>query len=133
MPAFLLTLILTLAMLLVIGVHTSTQRVFQVLAAAIVIFVASIILTPTAAGILTPAGPARTSNGYILRDDSGRALYSQEGMRSLQSAEAALGSVTYLCASLACASLLLLLYRFFAVGMDTARRPPIPFEEKRKK
>lgn len=133
MPAFLLTLVLTLAMLLVIGVHTSTQRVFQVLVATIVIFVASIMLAPTASSILTPAGPARSSNGQILRDDSGRVLYSQDNMRSFQSTEAALGSVTYLCASLACASLLLLLYRFFAVGMDTARRPPLPFEDKKKK
>ena len=133
MSAFLLTLAATLVMLLIVGVHTSTQRVVQVLITSIVLFVASIFFIPTVASIITPGGPARSSNGQVLQDDSGKALYTQDYMRSHQNAEAALGSITYLCASLAGSSFILLFYRFFAASMDTARRPPLPFEDKKKR
>ncbi len=120
-------------MLLIVGVHTSTRRVLHVLITAFIMFGAVTLFGPTVVAFLTPGGPARSADGQVLKDDAGKPLYTQDYLRSYQGTAAALGSVVYLCASLAGAALILLFYRFFAAGMDTARRPPLPFEDRNKR
>lgn len=133
MSALALTLILTLVMLVVIGVQESTTRVLRVLVASGVLLAGTYFFAPDLAAVLTPGGPSRASSSQPLRDDRGQAFYSQEYLLEYQGNHNALAAITYLSASMLAASVLLLFYRLFIAGVDTARHPPIPREKTARK
>ena len=132
MSGLALTLVVTLVMFIIVGVQDSTARVIRVLLASAALLAITFFFSPNIAAALS-GEPARSPSGQLLRDDNGLPLYSQAYITAYQSNHAALTAITYLGSSLVAASILLLFYRLFIAGVDTASRPPIPRERTSKK
>lgn len=113
MGKFAITVTVTSVLFLIIGVHTETRRVLRAMLAAAVIFIGSGVALPSVVSILIPGGPARDSQGNLMKDSRGEMVYSQTYVRGYRNVYDELSCVLYLSGSIFTAGCILLLYRAF--------------------
>jgi len=84
-------------LLLVIGVHTSTQRVVTALCTSIFLFILISLLSQGVTQSFISGGPARHANGEFITDDQGNKLYNHTCMELYHKDRLAIESASYFC------------------------------------